>query len=430
MLTDERESEMILARRHLVRTPRRLRGVTGIEQDLRRYINGSSGRFVSSQPQNGGGHADVRQTNDLLDLEDMSSLLDNAADMGQTADGSMDNEHQHSERTMTNSDLSQGAGQTGAYVSVFNPVVEPAFRPGNFKPLPSWMNLLPNNVQRGREQKSNAVFEHSCQHLSERWPSIEDKEPDSSDDSEDFPRSPIALVDIPSLRGGGKATLPMNNGDKSRKQQAKRTILFETRYEADDTNDNEGHQCPRRVHTPDSVHSTPPKYSSCHPPPPRRRTPYPQDLLRVSTLQKDSNAYFLQSKSSAIAEEPVDEPCCELGSQLQQRKNVREDELLPKRTDGWASPQGFSPSSEYLDKYLQKSRDAEKTKNIATRAEPTVDKSKREKRGKRKTAKGKDNAKNKRAKAEMRLKAASKEREINMNREKLQRELKDLFHKE
>jgi hypothetical protein len=30
----------------------------------------------------------------------------------------------------------------------------------------------------------------------------------------------------------------------------------------------------------------------------------------------------------------------------------------------------------------------------------------------------------------MRLKAASKEREINMNREKLQRELKDLFHKE
>jgi hypothetical protein len=178
------------------------------------------------------------------------------------------------------------------------------------------------------------------------------------------------------------------------------------------------------------VHSTPPKYSSCHPPPPRRRTPYPQDLLRVSTLQKDSNAYFLQSKSSAIAEEPVDEPCCELGSQLQQRKNVREDELLPKRTDGWASPQGFSPSSEYLDKYLQKSRDAEKTKNIATRAEPTVDKSKREKRGKRKTAKGKDNAKNKRAKAEMRLKAASKEREINMNREKLQRELKDLFHKE
>jgi hypothetical protein len=360
----------------------------------------------------------------------MSSLLDNAADMGQTADGSMDNEHQHSERTMTNSDLSQGAGQTGAYVSVFNPVVEPAFRPGNFKPLPSWMNLLPNNVQRGREQKSNAVFEHSCQHLSERWPSIEDKEPDSSDDSEDFPRSPIALVDIPSLRGGGKATLPMNNGDKSRKQQAKRTILFETRYEADDTNDNEGHQCPRRVHTPDSVHSTPPKYSSCHPPPPRRRTPYPQDLLRVSTLQKDSNAYFLQSKSSAIAEEPVDEPCCELGSQLQQRKNVREDELLPKRTDGWASPQGFSPSSEYLDKYLQKSRDAEKTKNIATRAEPTVDKSKREKRGKRKTAKGKDNAKNKRAKAEMRLKAASKEREINMNREKLQRELKDLFHKE
>jgi hypothetical protein len=341
----------------------------------------------------------------------MSSLLDNAADMGEMADGSMDNEHQHSERTRTNSDLSQGAGQTGAYVSVFNPVGEPAFRPGKFKPLPSWMNLLPNNVQRGRAQKSNAALEHSCQHLPERWPSIEDKEPDSSDGSEDFPRSPIALVDIPSLRGGGKATLPMNNGDKSRKQRAKRTILFETRYGADDTNDNEGHQCSRRVHTPDSVHSTPPEYPSHHPPPPRRRTPYPQDLLRVSTFQKDSNACFLQSTSSAIADESVDEPCCELGSQLQERKNVLEDKLLPKRSDGRASPQGFSLSSESLDKYQQKSRGAEKKKNTATRAEPTVDKSKKEKRGKQKMAKGiKGNAKNKRVKGEMRPKAASEER--------------------
>jgi hypothetical protein len=53
MLTDERESEVTLARRRLMRTPRRLRGVTGIEQDLKRYINGSSGCFVSSHPRNG-----------------------------------------------------------------------------------------------------------------------------------------------------------------------------------------------------------------------------------------------------------------------------------------------------------------------------------------------------------------------------------------
>jgi hypothetical protein len=47
MLTEEREREIELTSRNLTRNPRRLRGATGIEQDLKRYINGSSGRYVS-----------------------------------------------------------------------------------------------------------------------------------------------------------------------------------------------------------------------------------------------------------------------------------------------------------------------------------------------------------------------------------------------
>lgn len=47
MLTEERKGEVTLTRRCLTKNPRRLRGVTGIEQDLKRYINGSSGRLVS-----------------------------------------------------------------------------------------------------------------------------------------------------------------------------------------------------------------------------------------------------------------------------------------------------------------------------------------------------------------------------------------------
>jgi hypothetical protein len=52
MLTEEREDEIKLTSRHLTRKPRRLRGATGIEQDLKRYINGSSGRYVSLGLQN------------------------------------------------------------------------------------------------------------------------------------------------------------------------------------------------------------------------------------------------------------------------------------------------------------------------------------------------------------------------------------------
>ena len=108
---------------------------------------------------------------------------------------------------------------------------------------------------------------------------------------------------------------------------------------------------------------------------------------------------------------------------------------MPRMSDGRASSQGFSQplthSSEYLDKYLPRSRDTEKNKNTATRGEPIVDKSKREKRGKQNKAKGmKDKAKNRRAKGEMRLKVASEEYDINRKREDLQKELKELVHKE
>jgi len=50
-LADEREGEITLTHRLSTRTSRRLRDATGIEQDLKRYINGSSGRLVSSDLQ-------------------------------------------------------------------------------------------------------------------------------------------------------------------------------------------------------------------------------------------------------------------------------------------------------------------------------------------------------------------------------------------
>jgi hypothetical protein len=53
MLNDQRDGEISLAGRRLINNQRRLRGATGIEQDLKRYINGSSGSLVSSHPQNG-----------------------------------------------------------------------------------------------------------------------------------------------------------------------------------------------------------------------------------------------------------------------------------------------------------------------------------------------------------------------------------------
>lgn len=46
MLYEEREGEITPSPKAFMRRPRRLRGVTGIEEELKRYINASSGRYV------------------------------------------------------------------------------------------------------------------------------------------------------------------------------------------------------------------------------------------------------------------------------------------------------------------------------------------------------------------------------------------------
>jgi hypothetical protein len=253
---------------------------------------------------------------DRFNPEDLSPLLDNSADMGESADGSMDNKHNKwdLDRTKTSSDQPQGIEQPDAYVSVFDPVGEPAFKPSRLKPLPNWMNLLPTKVHREREQKAKVNLEHSIQHLSELDQSTENRDPGSRDAPGDIQGSPIALVDIPSLRGGGKATLSMTYAGKPHMQRGKRTISSEPTYVANNTNDNDGYQCPRKVPT----FTLPPENPSCHPSPPRRRMPYLQEFSRIPSQRRDAKGYFGQIDRSNIVKEPTEERCLLLGSHLQQ----------------------------------------------------------------------------------------------------------------
>jgi hypothetical protein len=300
--------------------------------------------------------------------------------MGESADGSMDNKQWHLDRTKTSSDQPQGTEQPDAYVSVFDPVGEPAFKHSKLKPLPSWMNLLPTNVHRERKQMTKANLEHGISHLPNLDQSTENRDPGSRDTPEDIQGSPVALVDIPSLRGGGKATLRTAYADNSHMQRKKRKISFEPTHVANDTNDNDGYQCPRKVH----MFTAPPENPSYHPPPPRRRTPYPQDFSRFPSQRRDTKGHFPQIDRSNTAEELVEEPCCPLGSHLQRRKNVQGDRLLPVATErlefepsgGSSSPLGLS--AQYMDTNLPKSLGAKKNPYTATTGEPILDKIKRE----------------------------------------------------
>jgi hypothetical protein len=90
-----------------------------------------------------------------------SPLIDNIAEMGAIpGDGVVEGEeHSHSDDeiaefgqpnsppSITKQEVSQDV-----YVSLFDPIGDPAFKASKTKPLPKWMHLLPNNVYRERER--------------------------------------------------------------------------------------------------------------------------------------------------------------------------------------------------------------------------------------------------------------------------------------
>jgi len=333
--------------------------------------------------------------------------------MGKTSDGTLDREQWQSRKIVTSSDQSQDVEQSDVYVSVLDPFGEPAFKPIKFKPLPSWMNLLPNNVHRERRQKNNVFPEHNSQHQLKASPSVENEESGSIASSEDSCSSPVALVDIPNLRGGGRTMLPLSNPETSRKQWKRRVVSFEPTYVV---SDDGCHQCPRAFEAADdTICSTPSDYHSSHPQPPRRRTPYPQDFPRLLTLRKDASAAPTQPKHADIVEEPLSESCCELGSQLQHQQKVHEDRLLRRGKDTQTPAEVLSPSastsSGHLDRDQLQSPGPEKARQTGRKSEPKPGRPRREKSGQQNMvksirAKGKK-LKNKMVNAEMGVRVAS-----------------------
>lgn len=304
--------------RHLTRTTSDLRGATGIEQELKSYTNGSSVRGVSPNLWNRTCSAKSRKTNDQLNPEDLSPLLENAADMGETADSStssMDNEQHQSNGPETISDQPHGTQQLDAYISVIDPVGEPAFKPGKFKPLPSWMNLLSTSVRKERGQRRNADLEHDRRQFSKLDSLKRAGELDSGGASEDVQGSPIALVNIPGLRGGGKAT----------KKQRHRIILVDVLHDTEKKHYiDDNLQRPGKIHT-FIDHS---ENTSSYPPLAPERTPYPQDFLSLSFVRTKTSGHSPPSLSSDIAEKPTEEPCCGLCSDLHQPESPPEVSLM------------------------------------------------------------------------------------------------------
>ena len=302
--------------------------------------------------------------------------------MGVSEDGANDETCSHSDTELADFGALEPETRPEIYVSIFDPVGEPAFKPSKTKPLPKWMQLLPNNVHRQREdQRSKAseckegsqlhelqVLENTCQesHL-DSGQSFRDNSRGASKDT------------TPGYAERGRPTpsLPVDIPGQS-KQRA--TINFDPGAKRD--HNFEGFGISRRSQNTGSTYITPPEYPPLNlPVPPRQRTPFPRSS-RPSLERSPTSSYFSRSISTSEARDPS---YCALEITSSVEASSTTPPIYTTPITGVVSKPWEPPiltathSSEYIDKYRPTTSRVNIERYVAKDPEPILEKIRRQK---------------------------------------------------
>jgi hypothetical protein len=344
--------------------------------------------------------------------------------MGISEDGSNDETHCHSDTELAVFGPSEPETRPEVYVSIFDPVGEPAFQPSKTKPLPKWMRLLPNNVHREREMRRKCAESENSTH-SQEMVSLErstkicdhchgelcSEEETPTVDSTTRCRCP--LPESPS------ASLPVDILGQPKRQRA--TISFDARAKRDTKSD-----CPgtyRRSQTTGSGYMTPPEYPQpALPVPQRQRTPFPR-LSRPSLERNGTSSYFSHSIDTSAAQDQSEDSSCawqttpEYSPSTSPALKETVSEPLKNPTNTITAPH----SSEYIDKYHPTAPEAKIEKYVAKEPVHILEKIRRQKLAEATNAKT----------VEVRVpKLKVEENEVDPRREKLKNELRNLFREQ
>ncbi|KAH8658666.1 hypothetical protein BGZ60DRAFT_566972 [Tricladium varicosporioides] len=205
-----------------------------------------------------------------------------------------------------------------AYVSLFDPINEPAFKPSKTKPLPKWMNLLPSNVYRERELRAN---------LRQSLDGTDGSQSPYTLELKTLPSAPVTsphavTVTTPSLHNRiarssrpRSGTMPVQSTAASSSSEPsfliepqfksgrkRNTISFDNKVKKHEIVGDLGDHAHTKSQTIDSTYGTPPEYPSTAPPP-RERTPFPR-MARPNTVQEKASSYFNQSISHVECRSP------------------------------------------------------------------------------------------------------------------------------
>lgn len=361
----------------------------------------------------------------------MSPLLENAANMDISEDGCGHDSSSHSDIDVCDLRSEQycfvkGGTASVVYVFVLDPASQPAFRPSKTKPLPRWMNLLPSNVHRGRQQRIESADDTTRQ-----LPEIEQARlPSSRDGSDD--------VDADTPVHGSSPITPTGN---SKKQGAGSLVVeapFQKRVTIAFDPVPKGEDVPfrSRSQTGDLKPATAEGCScSCLSPP---QTPYPRTIYPTvscpSITRNETSSYFSSRPSTAVIDATLHESSSDGESQPGSSSSsynfspIGHFSETPETTTVSISP---SQSSEYLTRYQPKRTfNARYEKYVAGGAEPILKKIKRQKAAPEDNTDNPGKQNNDTKGKRKSLKLLDEEFGLDPRREDLNKELQILFYEE
>jgi hypothetical protein len=362
------------------------------------------------------------------DAEAQKALIKHAAEIGISADGNVEEEHSHSDNEMTDFGQTIGESQSNIYVSVLDPVGEPAFKPSKTKPLPKWMSLLPHNVHREREQHQASTSEpcphsHEMERLdggststNEYYPSENNKDDETPTPSPDG-TTPTVL----SRTSTAPASAPNDTPDISKVPRKGRvTISVDPKKE----------RAYGDVDHRESVYTTPSEYASRFST--RQKTPHPP-RRRPSMPRNETTSYF----SNGLPEDPIPEKskdlCCPLSTDVTTPESSPDEKASTAGYINLPSDSSFTfvaQSSEYLEKYQPKSAETKYERYVAKEPEPVIERIKRQKVRKRSMAEVAEESVERRSNAARSAKLGGEEYGLDPRREDLNKELRNLFCEE
>ena len=343
--------------------------------------------------------------------------------MGISEDGNADDENEDSDNERASFSQSKERSPSNVYVSILDPVGEPAFKPSNSKPLPKWMSLLPRNVygeKRPRRQvkpsKPN-VHTLEMESLDGHSPSVSECY-SSKNNVEDPPAPPpteIAPKRLPRVMTAAILAPIDIPGAPEAARKSRMTISIDRKREYG--LDGMDHQQSTYIAPPECPPSTLLG---------REKTPYPLILptsRRPSMPRSETTSYF----SHGFPRYHIPDPNVDrnYGRGPEERKEGSDTNLLSDST----SPYWTILSSEYLERYKPKSAETSYKTYIAKEREPVMERIRRQKVGRQSTGEVKETVE-KRESSNKRLKYGGEEYGLEARREDLQKELRNLFCEE